>query len=1030
MAKRPDDPNKPPSSPLFTAEWEGDPSEEPGLPSGSRRSTVDPPTPILKPKKGDHFSEEVFTERTRGEKAKLSEKAQARADAKASKAAKEEAKKARATPPKADKKAKPKPTVESKFEKNERLRQEALEEGKRLKDIAWRESAFSPPPAPRQSFQTAEEVRQQQQARAKPKLARSPPPGGPVPTFQGPTTPASQGPSDPVPTLRGQETPVPTFQGPITPISSIPVAPLIDLSSPVRQNLASQFSNMAGGAQGGAGNTPLTQQELQDFEDKLRQDELDFISRKKAYEDDVQAQFAKQLADNLDKERVAAAADEKRKLQSHINNLNAEIHRQTAENDRLTTAANVAAAATGNVYPTYTGFTFSGVSGTTPMGVGNLNKNMTFNQAPSANTSSVFPASASNVAAPTVAAAPSTGSTTASTASAAASSAMPTVISQGLKAREKVYSKHVPEDEELMKSVIADNKRGLPKMPTGLPSVCTITVTQPAGGGAPVTNVATRDPLEELVTQQLNYIHKLATGDAADRRQVLDELAGHTPAKVQTMFAEHRALAQSAAKHASIISRNVDIKALHPVYEKPCPRLGYAEAGGKIRRDFISALGSQMFSGDDDERDEKRKCPIRHLFEQAFNVIEENNLNRNGAFSVMRAALVGKALVFLNAQYNGGFTFESYWSTMQSMFGRIIDPSKLIHMIDRVRNTAPVKGGLAGCIAELTDLQEQNHYQLDGVEKAKAISTAVHRDIMYMVRTFYPYAYPEVERIEKDALTRWMAERQSLEDQGMPLTNITSTYHPHCTLTTIAVNACRELPVLGGSTGKKQYPVHAVGHDQSDSASNDSRSSKNSKRDRSSKPKSTSIAAASTENAPISEVVAAVLAQQTGQGGYNANRNSAPARQQQQQQRGPRQDQRGAQPARGGGNQGRSGFPNTRPNGFRPAGQGFSGIRPQNQGPRGQGQQGQQRPRGPTGQFRPTGGNAQPMGQKQGKLIASGALCFLCVKPSHEWRTCYMYKLPPGPNVCKICTGKHQEPCAAKRGPQQQSGGRAGQARP
>ena len=704
-----------------------------------------------------------------------------------------------------------------------------------------------------------------------------------------------------------------------TPEASVPNVTLeSDAPSTVKKNLAPLFVDMANGDDsdddvddGAAAQEPMTADELQRETQRLTTDRELFEAQKQRYQDRVQDEYAnkysQRLTDDINKAVNDGRQIERQAAQEDIDDLTNDNQRKQNEIDRLKASlAATLGGATGRSIPPIG----------TAANVSNLGQNVTFAQFPATSPapSMAFSSAAAMAAAPPVSVVPpSTIAAAAVGVAQPAPAAAATDAGQGVKARDKVYSKYVPEDEELMKRIIAENKQGIPAMPAGMPPVSMITVVQPAAGGPPMTNIATRDPLEELVMRQASFIQRLASGKIMDRMSVSDEAAYLTPQKVQAAFVEHRALAQGAAKHASIIARNADIKALHPVYEKPCPRLGSSEYMGKARRDFIAALGQQTFSGNDDDKDEKRKVPLRHLFEQAHQVIEDNNLSRNGAFHLMRAALCGPALKYLNSQYLGGFTFESYWATMQSMFGRQIDPSKLIHDIDRVRNTAPAPGRLADSIAELSNLHEQNNYMLDGVEKVKAVSAALHRDIMYMVNLFYPFAYPEVERMEKDALSRHIAERASLEEQGLPLTMLQSTYHASGTLTTIAVNMCRKLPVVGNASSKKHYPVHAVDQDNGDNASGISKSSKNSKRDRSTKSKSVNVAAASNGNVSLESAIAAVLDAREGRGGYNANRSGA---QRQQQQQGPRQDARGqgGQPARGGGvyNRDKPGNSNTR----------------------------------------------------------------------------------------------------------------------
>ena len=571
----------------------------------------------------------------------------------------------------------------------------------------------------------------------------------------------------------------------------------------------------------------------------------------------------------------------------------------------------------------------------------------------------------------------------------------------------------VLEDEELIMSKLNMEKAGFKygfNVSDHYRSNADVAVGAAVVGDTRKNVFTSNNPLEEIVINLQAGMMALSEEDPVKRRQARADLMARLDIDVtRESIRKYEQRVQLMARHADAVAVSTDARDDKLRYEKPCPALGTKIPGGKIKLDFQRTLGNQFFTGrkNKDKHDKREQIPARTLYDTTYNFIEEYELSSTGAFHLLRGVLRGDALNLLESQEASGISFQSFWKTMQALFGRSIDVTKIQYELEKVRNTVPTD--MLATVAKLSKLHEEANFDLEGAPKALKVSTGVVNDLEKILKRYFPYIVDNIlERVEK-IKGAYERERTALVMANLPLTNITIAYHPVDTLIKIMMAKLDECPPIVPKKHHHEHHVNAVegvaqvdagkgGHNPyrnsaGSGGGNGSRGKGNSARGGGGKAKA-NIAFVATRK-PLQSWEKGFRSNR-GRGGH-AGRGGAPMKAIGYQAAAAKP----WTPRRGGGFSSR-GFQQGRGGPSR----GFGNRNDSNRVPLG---------RAPNGRYQPGLIKAPARGTPLTNADGSPLICHACNKPNHKWNTCYKYKDegPPANARCNTCQGRHNGPCQA-----------------
>ena len=208
-----------------------------------------------------------------------------------------------------------------------------------------------------------------------------------------------------------------------------------------------------------------------------------------------------------------------------------------------------------------------------------------------------------------------------------------------------------------------------------------------------------------------------------------------------------------------------------------CPAFGSKKLTGKVRKDFVTAIGNGAY------KDSKNyKTPLRSILELACNTIEENQLSPIAAYSLLRPVFDGSTLGFLNTQEAMNVPFRSFWSALQALGEKKPNSTQIQMELHNIK-MKPCHD-LPTAMNKVFQLHSQLYKDLPEQEKSNLVIQSSRADALHMIKTNLPSHYKTIIKEERTLHRAYLEEIKELHREGIepgPDT-LKTEYHPYLTL--------------------------------------------------------------------------------------------------------------------------------------------------------------------------------------------------------------------------------------------------------
>lgn len=207
-----------------------------------------------------------------------------------------------------------------------------------------------------------------------------------------------------------------------------------------------------------------------------------------------------------------------------------------------------------------------------------------------------------------------------------------------------------------------------------------------------------------------------------------------------------------------------------------CPDVGDKDLPGKVRKEIITACGSNSYS----DSSKPNKTPLRTILQTAKGLIEEHKLSSEAGYSLLRPCLDGGALTFLSTQEQTCVPFRSMWYAIQSLNKKKVDPKTVLQKIYNIKSN-PCHD-VAAALVSLHRLHSQLYKDED--DRERLVHKSARSDAIHVIRENLPSCFHRIMESERALKDAYDAEVRELDRRGLEVKSsvLKTEYHPFNTL--------------------------------------------------------------------------------------------------------------------------------------------------------------------------------------------------------------------------------------------------------